>query len=199
MKSQLADGCWELLGEGSFKDITMEAVADKCGLSHTEAVVHGGDVAHLVLIKIDELDSKALLISADDFADDPSASVYDKILEGLMMRFEMLAPYRAQFQALHEEATRNPVLAGHCFHQLSHMVGKLLFLAGDETSGPVKQARIIGICSLLLRIRSVWIADETPDLGLTMKALDKALKQACEWAISLRVLSKEDVASGHDG
>ena len=27
-----------------------------------------------------------------------------------------------------------------------------------------------------------------------MKALDNELKKACEWAISLRVLSKDDVA-----
>ena len=48
--------------------------------------------------------------------------------------FEVLAPSRAQFQALHQEAIKKPLLAAHCLHQLSHSIGRLLYLAGDETT-----------------------------------------------------------------
>ena len=44
-----------------------------------------------------------------------------------------------------------------------------------------------------MRVRPVWQEDHAADLGQTMKKLDDELKKACEWAISLRILSKDDV------
>ena len=113
------------------------------------------------------------------------------------MRFEMLAPHRAQFEALHVAAKTAPALAAHLLHQLSDTVGKLLVLAGDDSTGFLKQARIIGVVGVLLRVRPVWIQDDGRDLGLTLKKLDDDLKRACEWAVSLRVLSEADVKGGH--
>ena len=45
---------------------------------------------------------------------------------------------------------------------------------------------------LLLRVRPVWYSDDTADLSLTFKSLDKELKRAAEWAVSFRVLDDSD-------
>ena len=192
-KAQLAESCWNLLGQTAPKDITIAHIAEASDTPLQDAIIYGGDITDLVLFQLDHLDSQALAFSADDFADDPHASIYEKLLEGLMMRFETLAPYRAQFAHLHDAATKNPLLGAHCLHQLSHTVGKLLHLAGDDSQGARKQARIMGVVGVLLRVRPVWAKDETSDLGLTIKALDDELKKACEWAVSLRILSGDDV------
>ena len=193
MIADLADKCWQELAHKAPDEIAMESVAQMCDVSHQQAVLHGGDITHLILHKCEALDDEALATSFDDFADDPAATIYEKILEGLMMRFELMAASRPQFDQLHRAARSHPVLAAHCLHQLSATIGKLLFLAGDETSGWRKQARIAGVVAVLLRVRTVWQEDDSPDLGLTMKALDKELKTACEWALSLRVLSQDDL------
>lgn len=192
-KTILAQNCWEELAHHKPNQISLQTIAQACEMTHEQAVLYGGSVTDLILHQLDVLDVKALATSAEDFADDPHASIYEKILEGLMMRFEALAPYRAQFSHLHEGAKQNPVLAMHCLHQLSHTVGKLLTLAGDKSEGAIKQARILGVVGVLLRVRPIWLEDESADLGLTLKALDDELKKACEWAVSLRVLSKNDV------
>lgn len=192
-KTQLAQSCWAELAHQAPSQILLQNIAQASGMTHAQAVLYGGSVTDLILYQLDRLDTQALATSADDFADDPNASIYDKILEGLMMRFEALAPYRAQFNHLHDGAKQNPILAMHCLHQLSHTVGKLLILAGDNSDGAIKQARIMGVVGVLLRVRPTWSQDEGADLGLTLKALDAELKKACEWAVSLRVLSKGDV------
>lgn len=192
-KAKLADVAWDLLADRAVSALAMSEIAEQADMPLAEAVLHGGDVTDLILAKLESLDVDALAQSADDFADDPHASIYEKILEGLMMRFELLAPYRAQFDALHDAAKKQPLLGLHLTHQLSHSVGKLLYLAGDESQGAIKQARILGVVGVLLRVRPVWSQDEGADLGLTLKALDDELKKACEWAVSLRVLSKDDV------
>ena len=50
-----------------------------------------------------------------------------------------------------------------------------------------------------MRVRSVWMTDESADLGLTIKKLDDELKKACEWAVTLRVLSPQDVQGETQG
>ena len=194
IKAQLAQACWDALAEESLADISLSLLAARCDIDEQSALIHGGDMTELILFQLDYLDAEALLTSAADFAEDEQASIYEKILEGLMMRFEMLSSARSQFAKLHHAALRNPLLALHLSHQLSHSVGKLLHLAGDETKGAVKQARILGVMGVLLRVRQVWVEDDTTGLELTLKALDAELKKACEWAVSFRVLSAEDVA-----
>lgn len=192
-KTRLAQSCWAELANHTPSKISLQAIAEASDMTYEQAVLYGGSVTDLIMHQLDMLDTKALVTSAEDFAEDPHARIYEKILEGLMMRFEALAPYRAQFSHLHDGAKQNPILAMHCLHQLSHTVGKLLTLAGDKSEGAIKQARILGVVGVLLRVRPIWSQDEGADLGLTLKALDDELKKACEWAVSLRVLAKGDV------
>lgn len=199
MKDALAETCWQMLASHMPADITMTKLAEACDISEADAVLHAGDVTHLILHQLEMLDDDALQQSFADFADDPDASIYEKLLEGLIMRFEVLAPSRPQFRTLHQEAMKNPLLAAHCLHQLSHSIGRLLYLAGDETTGILKQVRITGIVGVLMRVRSVWMTDESADLGLTIKKLDDELKKACEWAVTLRVLSPQDVQGETQG
>ena len=192
-KTKLAQSCWAELAHHTPSQISLHSIAQASEMTYDQAVLYGGSVTDLIIYQLDWLDTKSLATSAEDFADDPDASIYEKILEALMMRFEALAPYRAQFNHLHDGAKQNPLLAMQCLHQLSHSVGKCLMLAGDMSEGAIKQARILGVVGVLLRVRPVWSQDEGADLGLTLKALDDELKKACEWAVSLRVLSKDDV------
>ena len=73
------------------------------------------------------------------------------------------------------------------------MTDRLLFLCGDEFTGWRRQARIKGIMAVLLRVRPVWQSDDTADLSLTLSSLDKELRRAAEWAVSLRVLDATDL------
>ena len=199
MKAALAETCWQMLASQTPSEITMAALAQQCDVSETEAVLHAGDVTNLILYQLDSHDDEALQSSFSDFADDPDASVYEKLLEGLIMRFEVLAPSRAQLRNLHQEAIKNPLLAAHCLHQLSHTIGRLLYLAGDETTGLLKQLRVAGVVGVLMRVRSVWLDDDSADLGLTIKKLDDELKKACEWAVTLRVLRADEVTPDAKG
>ena len=199
MKAALAETCWQMLGSQMPSEITMAALAQQCDISEAEAVLHAGDVTNLILHQLDRQDDEALQSSFSDFADDPDASVYEKLLEGLIMRFEVLAPSRVQLRNLHQEAVRNPLLAAHCLHQLSHIIGRLLYLAGDDTGGLKKQLRVAGVVGVLMRVRSVWLDDDSDDLGLTIKKLDDELKKACEWAVTLRVLRADEVTPDAKG
>lgn len=192
-RAKLAAQCWAELAVSSFDNLSLEAIAEQLGISASQAHLAAGSVTDLILYQLDKIDHQALSTSFADFEDDPDATIYEKLFEGLVMRFETFADHRAQISALHDAAKRNPALGLHLSHQLADVIGKLLWLAGDESTGFIKQARKLGVTAAVMRVRPVWQEDHSADLGQTMKKLDDELKKACEWAISLRILSKDDV------
>ena len=193
-RALLAEHCWAELADVEFDQLSFEVIADKADIPLAEARLAAGSVTDLILIQLDKIDHKALATSLGDFADDPDATIYEKLFEGLVMRFEVFADYRAQIGKLHAASKRNPILGLHLSYQLADVMGKLLWMAGDESAGFIKEARKLGVSAVAMRVRPIWQDDTSSDLGQTMKALDNELKKACEWAISLRVLSKDDVA-----
>lgn len=193
-RDQLANEAWEELALTGYESLKLSDIAQQCGMTEAEAVLVAGDVMQLILGKLQELDKAALAESLADFADDPDASIYDKILEGLTMRFEHFAQYRSQINALHQAAFRNPLLGLSLSHQLSETIAKLLFICGDTSTGWRKQARILGVTATVMRVRSDWADDETAGMELTMKKLDEALMKACDWALTLQILSDDDIS-----
>ena len=193
LRARLAEQCWADLADIEFNQLSLDMLADKVGVSAGQAHLSAGSVTDLILYQLNKIDDEALSTSFADFADDPDATIYEKLFEGLVMRFEIFADYRSQIDKLHEAAKRNPILGLHLSHQLADVMGKLLWLSGDDSTGFIKEARKLGVTAVAMRVRPVWQTDMSADLGQTMKKLDDELKKACEWAMSLRVLSKDDV------
>ena len=189
----LSAHAWRQLGEAGFPSLHLDDIAEQAGIDPVTAQLVATDVTSLILHALRRHDLDALQTSQADFADDPEASIYEKLLEGLIMRFETLQESKPQIRNLHQAATRNPLLALQLSHQLGETVGKYLSLAGDDSTGPLKQARILGVIGVLLRVRSTWLDDDSADMGLTIKALDEELKKACEWAVTFRILSPSDM------
>jgi hypothetical protein len=50
--------------------------------------------------------------------------------------------------------------------------------------------RVKGVIGVCLAVARVWMADDSPDLAATMKALDQRMQQAEEWGASLRVFGR---------
>ena len=192
MDQALFSALWSALDQQPFDTVSLEQLADKAGLPITELYVRYAGSDAVLLAALRALDAAALRQSADNFADAPEASFHEKLLEGLISRFELYAPIRAQMQAVQRVAQRNPILAACLLARLADMTDRLLSLCGDEATGWRRQARIKGIMAVLLRVLPVWQSDDTADLSLTLSRLDKELRRAAEWAVSFRVLDAED-------
>ena len=90
-------------------------------------------------------------------------------------------------------AIRDPFLGFALLNQLMWSIDRLLELCGDESKGIKRMVRKKGVCAVVMRVRSTWISDDTPDLAQTLKKIDSELEKAREWAVSLRVLSSDEV------
>jgi len=186
----LADEAWQQLGSRSLADLTVAEIAAHAGVDATLAVAVAGDPQQLVLGKMAALDDIAVLESFADIEDAGAVPIREKILEALMHRFEVYAPYRAQIQALNRAARGRPDLAMALGLGLQSVTRRMLAMAGDHCNGWRGVMRIKGVAGVVMVVARVWMKDDSPDLAPTMKELDRRLQQAEEWAVSLRLFQQ---------
>ena len=74
----------------------------------------------------------------------------DKIMEGLMHRFEVYAPHRAQMAQLESAARQDPVLGLRLVDSLTQAVRMLLRMAGDDLTGLAGEARVRGVTDVAM-------------------------------------------------
>ena len=196
-RSQLVEAFWAALRDRSFAELSLEMLAGEAGRDGQEhlaspADMEGlADMTDLACVAVAMVDDQALAEIADDFNDAGDASVQEKLVEGLIHRFESFAPLKPQMQALHLACMRNPVLGMALGHQLLGAIDRLLRLCGDDSSGIKRMLRVKGVCAVVMRVRPTWMADETADLSQTLKQIDSELEKAREWAVSLKILEQD--------
>ena len=189
---KLADAAWLQLAEVSPRALHIDDIAAAAGIAPSAARAVSGSITALILHQLARLDRQAVLESLADIEDAGDVPIRDKIMEALMHRFEVYAPYRAQMSQLEAAARRDPVLGLKLLDSLGEAMRMLLRMAGDDLSGLAGEARVRGVAGVAMVSARVWRTDDTPDLSMTLKEIDKRLATAEEWGRTLRVL-RDDV------
>lgn len=196
MMDRLADAAWAQLAELSPRAMHIDDVAAEAGVPSAAARAVAGSMANLILHKLARLDRQAVLETLADIEDAGDVPSRDKIIEGLMHRFEVYAPYRRQMAQLETAARRDPALGLRLIESLSQAMRMLLRMAGDDLAGVRGEARVRGVAGVAMIVARVWQTDDTPDLSTTLKEIDRRLATAEEWGRTLRVLDSDPL---HDG
>ena len=137
-----------------------------------------------------DLDDKVMAQLAEDFADDQDASPREKILEGLIARYEAYAPHKAVIKALNKASVMNPLLATMMVTRLNIASKTILQLAGVDTSGLMGMLQVKGLSGVALSCQRDWFQDDSADLAVTIRTLDQRLKQAENLASTLMIIPK---------
>ena len=186
----LADAAWSLLATHHIDRIDLAMVANLAAVPHGLAAALGGSVQRLVLAKMAQLDRQAIIETYADIEDAGDVSIREKITEGLLHRFEIYAPFRAQVIALNQAIRTHPELAMRLLDGLESVVRRILVMSGDDAKGITGMMRVKGVIGVCLAAGRVWMTDDSPDLAATMKALDRRMQQAEEWGTSLGVFGR---------
>lgn len=193
---RLADAAWDQLAGIAPDVLNLDEIALQAEISPKAARAAAGSGINLILHQMTRLDRQALLESLADIEDAGNVSIREMILEAMMHRFEIYAPYKAQIAQLNDAARRNPLLGLRLLDRLSEAMRGLLLMVGDDLSGIRGEARLRGVAVVAMMVAPVWQKDESADLSLTMSEIDKRLAQAEEWARTLRVLDAPDSDTG---
>ena len=187
MMDRLAQAAWNSLAETAYGGLHIDDVAADADIDPLAARAVAGDVGALVMHQLARLDRRAVLESLADIHDAGDVPVRERIMEAVMHRFEVYAPYRAQIAQLDRAARTNPLLGVRLAQSLTRAVRMLLGMAGDDLSGLRGEARVRGVVGVVMSVSRTWHKDDTPDLAMTMKQIDSQLARAEEWGRSFRV------------
>lgn len=201
MMDRLAEAAWKRLADTPPSALHIDDIALDAGVSASAARAVAGSITALIMHQLAGLDRRAVLESLADIEDAGEVSIRDKIVEALMHRFEVYAPYRAQITQLDRAARRDPDLWVRLLGSLSHAMRMLLRMAGDDLTGLSGEARVRGVALVAIMVARVWQKDDTPDLSTTLKDIDNKLARAEEWGRSLRVLrdgASSDTSANHE-
>ncbi|MCE2516785.1 MAG: hypothetical protein J4F41_02890 [Alphaproteobacteria bacterium] len=185
------------LNSHGFSEITPDHLAEDT--SHDVAVIRRifPDLSAAVDQGLKDIDDAVSAGLQDDFAEDAEATTRERILEGLIVRFEAYVPFKHAIRNLNKAAAMNPPLALMMVGRLSGASQALLEISGLDTSGLKGLMRVKGLAAVALSVQRDWLADDSADLSVTIRALDKRLGQAESLAETLNIISRDHDASDH--
>ena len=188
VRGKLQEAVWADLASMSWAQVSVAKAAEDLLIDPVQARLACSGKEDLILAMLSELDRQAAASSHADFAEDPDANMHDKLLEGLLHRFETYQPYKAQMRHLHNASYRNPALGLKMLSSLTKSMDMLLSISGDTQTSAQRNIRVKGLTGLVMSVRSEWLNDDSSDLAKTTKLLDKRLKQAAELAESFYLI-----------
>ena len=199
MMDRLAETVWTQLAETAPRQLHIDDVAAAAGVSPAAARAVSGSITALILHRLAAFDRQAVLESLADIEDAGEVTIREKIVEALMRRFEVYAPFRQQIAQLDRAARRDPALGLRLLDSLAQAMRMMLHMVGDDGAGLAGEARVRGVALVAMQVARVWKTDDSADLSTTLKEIDARLTRAEEWGRTLRVLwdSNTDAAM-HD-
>lgn len=178
-RARAVDALMALAGEQDWHAITLDAIADRAGLSladlrdlfPSKGAMLGGFIRRIDRIVLDG--------HAEDLADQPTR---DRVLDLMLRRFDALRPYRGALRTIHK-AFRSDALGLIALNQQALNSWRYLLASiGIETEGPLGFVRLQGAILVFGRVFPVFLADEAEDLPRTMAALDREIQRG-EWVM----------------
>ena len=148
------------------------------------------DQLFIVKILISKLDREVLAELKADIADDTVSSTYDKILEGLSLRFEKYAEFKHSFKILSNNSKERIEVFFNIFQENQNFFDNLLSLIEGEQNCGIKAIKSLALNLVFIRGLKVFLKNEGKDIDSVVRHLDKYLGDMQDIGFFIGVLKK---------
>ena len=181
LKWRLCDAYFSILVSSKKSSIIFEDLCLKCNVPYDEAKkIIPEDSIHnkffFLKILISRLDKETLEEFKTDISEDTISSAYDKILEGLTLRFEKFLEYRSAFRFMSNGTERRVENFFKLLQQNYLFMSDLLDLVENNPNCSVKTIKSLALNVLFVKAIEVFLKDDSNNIDSTVRHLDKYLK-----------------------
>ena len=181
LKWKLCDTYFSILNAGNKNSITLEEICSKSKVSYEEArKIIPKDFVHnpffFLKILVTKLDDEALEEFKADVFEDSISTNYDKILEGITLRFEKLLEYRPALKIFSEGLDRKAEIFFKLLQQNYSFMFNLLDIVENKQNCGLKTIKSVALNIVFIKGMEVFLKDENNNLDSTLRYLDKYLK-----------------------
>lgn len=182
--NKIIDAAMALIGERGWAAAQPFEIATRagCDLATLYTAVGGrSDVLRAFARRIDT----AMLEGATP--DDAHETPHDLLFDTLMRRFDALRPYKPAIVVLMRDWRVLPLAGLAQAPGLLQSMQWALQTAGIPARGLQTAVLLRALCLAYVATLRVWVADDSPDLGRTMAALDRNLRRLHRLSPMLRM------------
>ena len=181
LKWKLCDTYFSILNAGNKNSITLEEICSKSKVAYEEArKIIPKDFVHnpifFLKILVTKLDDEALEEFKADVFEDSISTTYDKILEGITLRFEKLLEYRPALKIFSEGLDRKAEIFFKLLQQNYSFMFNLLDIVENKQNCGLKTIKSVALNIVFIKGMEVFLKDENNNLDSTLRYLDKYLK-----------------------
>ena len=178
---KLCEAYFSILDMSITTEIILDELCIKAKISRQEVerIVPNNSMDYRIFflkILISKLDREVLAELKADIADDTISSTYDKILEGLSLRFEKYLKYKKSFKILSKNSKQRLDIFLNLFKENYIFSSDLLTLIEDDQNCYIKTLKSLALNIVFTRSFEFFLKDENKNLDAVISYLDKYLR-----------------------
>lgn len=195
LKWKLCEAYFSILEINMSSDISIDKLCIEAKLSKEEVgkIVPNNSLDYRIFflkILISKLDREVLTELKVDIADDTVSSTYDKILEGLSLRFEKYFQYKQPLKILSNSYKQRIEVFLNVFLENYNFSSNLLTLIEGDQNCVIKTLKSLALNIVFTKSLEIFFKDELKDIDKVIRYLDKYLSDMEDVGLFMGVIKK---------
>lgn len=180
LKWKLCEAYFSVLEKSMKSEVSLDELCkvSKISLEEATRIVSDNSINNgnfFLKILISKIDKEVLSELKEDITDDTVSSTYDKLLEGLSLRFEKYFEYKQSLKKLSKNSKQKIQVFMNVFKENYTFFSNLLTLVEEEQNCGLKILKSMALNIVFTKSLEIFLKDENKDIDSVIRYLDKYL------------------------
>lgn len=180
LKWKLCEAYFSILEKSMTSEVSLDELCkvSKISLEEATRIVSDNSINNgnfFLKILISKIDKEVLSELKEDITDDTVSSTYDKLLEGLSLRFEKYFEYKQSLKKLSKNSKQKIQVFMNVFKENYTFFYNLLTLVEEEQNCGLKILKSMALNIVFTKSLEIFLKDENKDIDSVIRYLDKYL------------------------
>ena len=180
LKWKLCEAYFSILEKSMTSEVSLDELCkvSKISLEEATRIVSDNSINNgnfFLKILISKIDKEVLSELKEDITDDTVSSTYDKLLEGLSLRFEKYFEYKQSLKKLSKNSKQKIQVFMNVFKENYTFFSNLLTLVEEEQNCGLKILKSMALNIVFTKSLEMFLKGENKDIDTVIRYLDKYL------------------------
>ena len=192
---KLCEAYFSILKMEMTSEISLDQLCIKTNISREEAdkIVPNNSMDYRIFflkILISKLDREVFTELEADLADDNISSTYDKILEGLSLRFEKYLQYKEPLRFLSSDNKQRIEVFLKVFRENYNFSSNLLTLIEEDQKCGIKTLKSLALNIVFIKSLEIFLKDTNEEIDAVIRYLDMYLSDMEDLGRFMGIINK---------
>ena len=196
LKWKLCEAYFSILEKSMTSEVSLDELCkvSKISLEEANRIVSDNSINNgnfFLKILISKIDREVLSELKEDITDDTVSSTYDKLLEGLSLRFEKYLEYKQSLKNLSKNSIKKIQVFLNVFKENYFFSFNLLTLIEEEQNCGLKILKAMALNIVFTKSLEIFLKDEKKDIDTVTRYLDKYLSDMVDIGLFVGIIKNK--------